>query len=448
MKVFGYKDMEIGEVARSVDGASRAILMQRVLFVMELLTNENLNFWFKYAGDMKACVGLIPLSSDRKSAIETAIKGFTNGLDMASAPTASVYVVYSTLDLPTVGANNVLKEVNIQMCMTVTTSAWDLNFPAVTHMGIFRSPLLSVSNPAALPAGIKDFFKMPEFFREFYRDKTVGGISLVLHSFAARALQIFRSGRPPLWMITAPLPHMGNLLGEVGKIVAIDVSPKEPASAPSRLGMPTSLKIGTPLSVANVSLSAKGASSSSSSPKIGAPVPVTHVSLPAKSVSSSSSLSKIGAPVPVSNVSSSVKDAPSSSSSLNTASEAPPAVAQPQVGELEYVVTRIPGNGSLTIMRQGTVMAAWSQIRYPWLFYLAFNPSHKYAATFSDLRVLRELHQDIVMMGTERTLELTVVTPNPGTTTPGPHTLQSSKGTVKGTGPTNEKKEWGVEDNA
>jgi len=62
-------------------------------------------------------------------------------------------------------------------------------------------------------------------------------------------------------------------------------------------------------------------------------------------------------------------------------------------------------NSSLMIKYQ-RLDVTWTQIEYPWLFALAFNLSHKYAATFSDLRVLRELHQDIVMASGPHTVQL------------------------------------------
>jgi len=449
MRIFGYKDMVIKEVARSVNTDSRALLMQRVLFVMEELTGSNWRFWSDYAATMKACAKNVPHSSE----IEAAIKGFTNGLELAGTPTASVYVVYSTFDLSTVGANNVHKMINIQMCMTVTTSATDLDFPAVTHMGIFRSPLLSVTDLSGVPANIVASFKT-QSHRDFYHGKPAKGISLVLHSFAAHALPMMRKGRPPIWMITAPLPHMGSLLGDVGKIIATDVSQKNSASTPSPVGVSMSpspvgkrtlpSRLGMPMSPSSVgmpALSSRLVMPASSSP-VGVPGSPSRHGMPTSSSPVGRPTSpKIGAPDPVANASSSAKDASSSSSSPNAASETSPVGVPAQVNHLTYAVDRTtPWRCSLEIRYQG-FHRIWGQIDHPWLFMLAFNPSHKYAATFSDLRVLRELHQDIVMMGTERTLELTVVTPSPDPPRgPGPHTSQlgtgtPNPGTVKGAGP-------------
>jgi hypothetical protein len=421
MKVFGYKDMVLVEPASLGKGEFRAGLMHRVLFVMEPLTHLNWKFWNDYAGAMKACARLVPHTSE----VETAIKGFTNGLELIDAPSACVYVVYSTFDLSTVETNDVRKMINIQMCMTVTTSATDRNFPAVTHMGIFRSPLLSVANLSGLPPLIK---AQLEGTPDFYRGKPAKGISLVLHCFAARALVTFLGGRQPALMITAPLPHMGNLLGEVGKIVAIDVTPKLGSSEPpisggstSRLSSaPTtgfsSLSSRSPMPMTRPTGTYGRGGMSTSSPKIGAPSLVTKPSLSSQEASSSSSspmststsTPKIGAPSLVAKPSLSSKEASSSStssSSPESARETSPIDAPRQVGALKYAVLRGPMNSSLMIKYQG-LDVTWTQIEYPWLFALAFNLSHKYAATFSDLRVLRELHQDIVMASGPHTAQL------------------------------------------
>lgn len=419
MKVFGYKDMVLVEPASLGNGEFRAGLMHRVLFVMEPLTHLNWKFWNDYAGAMKTCARLVPHTSE----VETAIKGFTNGLELIDAPSACVYVVYSTFDLATVETNDVRKMINIQMCMTVTTSAAHRDFPAVTHMGIFRSPLLSVANPSGLPPLIR---AQLEGTPNFYHGKPAKGISLVLHCFAARALVTFLGGRQPTLMITAPLPHMGNLLGEVGKIVAIDVTPKLGRGGPPISGGSTPrLSSASPTGFASLSsrsvmpmtrpTSAYGRGGvSTSSPKIGAPSLVTRPGLSSREASSSSSSPvptsspKIGAPSLVAKPSLSSKEvlsSSSSSSSPESARETSPTDAPRQVGALKYAVLRGPMNSSLMIQYQ-ELDVTWTQVEYPWLFALAFNLSHKYAATFSDLRVLRELHQDIVMGSGPHTAQL------------------------------------------
>lgn len=387
MKVFGYKDMVLVEPASLGNGEFRAGLMHRVLFVMEQLTHLNWRFWNDYAGAMKTCARLVPHTSE----VETAIKGFTNGLELIDAPSACVYVVYSTFDLATVETNDVRKMINIQMCMTVTTSAADRNFPAVTHMGIFRSPLLSVASLSGLPPPFK---AQLEGTPDFYRGKPAKGISLVLHCFAARALVTFLGGRQPALMITAPLPHMGNLLGEVGKIVAIDVTPKVGRSEPPISG-------GSAPRLSSAPTTGFGSLSGRS------PMPMT-MTRPTSAYGRggmSTSSPKIGAPSLVAKPSLSSKDASSSSSSPESARETSPIDVPRQVGALKYAVLRGPMNSSLMIKYQG-LDVTWTQIEYPWLFALAFNLSHKYAATFSDLRVLRELHQDIVMGSGPHTAQL------------------------------------------
>jgi len=227
-------------------------------------------------------------------------------------------------------------------------------------------------------------------------------------------------------MITAPLPHMGNLLGEVGKIVAIDVTPKLGSSEPQISGGSTprlssapttgfsSLSSRSPMPMTRPTSTYGRGGMSTSSPKIGAPSLVSSPSLSSKEASSSSSSPmstsspKIGAPSLVAKPSLSSTDASSSSPSSSSPEggrETSPIDAPRQVGALKYAVLRGPMNSSLMIKYQG-LDVTWTQIEYPWLFALAFNLSHKYAATFSDLRVLRELHQDIVMASGPHTAQL------------------------------------------
>ncbi|WP_139351546.1 hypothetical protein [Rhodanobacter sp. C06] len=420
-----------------------------MLFVLEALTQENHRFWGEYVRAMKVCAK----KTSHASEIEAAIKGFENALELADNPNTSVYVVYSTFDMSTARANDINKTINIQMCMTVTTSAKDRSCPAVTHMGIFRSPLLPINDDSDVPPAFASIFKTREAYHQFYRDKPAKGIALVLHSFAARAMTMMCQGRPLMWMITAPLPHMGSLLGDVGKIVAIDESEKKPVSSHSSMGMPMSSNpIGTRTLPSRV-----GATSSSS--RLGAPMSSSSAGMPMlagrrdrstppspKGTPSSSSpermptLPKIGAPNPVNNTNSQAKGAPSSSSSPDSPSESSSLGAPTQVNHLTYAVDHTnPMKVSLEITCAG-FRRTWNRMEYPWLFELAFNPSHLFKATFTDFRVLAELHQDIVIMGTEHAPPLTVITPGPGTPAGrAPHssllgTVPPNQGAAKGMG--------------
>ena len=272
MKVFGLKEMVIEREQSLGNGAFRAGISHMVAFVMEPLTHKNWKFWYDYTGYMKICAK----GSVHQAQTDIAIKGFTNALDLIDSPTAAVFVVYSTLDLSTTDADNVMKMINIQMCMTVTTSASIPYFPVVTHMGIFRSPLLS-QDLGKLDGALGEIKSVLLKQPEFYKDKPAKAISLVLHSFAARAIMTITNGHQAKLMITAPVEHMGGLLSEVGKIFVEKIVPKSPKS-----------NLNAPLfTMSRPSLSSPGilprrsvaSSSKDPTPKIGAmPIPKIGVS--------------------------------------------------------------------------------------------------------------------------------------------------------------------------
>ena len=268
MKVFGFKEMVIEREQSLGNGAFRAGISQMVAFVMEPLTHKNWKFWYDYAGFMKICAK----GSVHQTQIDIAIKGFTNALDLIDSPTAAVFVVYSTLDLSTAEADNVMKMINIQMCMTVTTSASIRYFPVVTHMGIFRSPLLS-QDLGKLDGALSEIKSVLSKQPDFYKDKPAKAISLVLHSFAARAMMTIMNGHQAKLMITAPVEHMGGLLSEVGKIFVEKIVPKSNINAPLRTMSRPSL--GSPRILPRRSVTS---SSKDPTPKIGVtPIPKIEV---------------------------------------------------------------------------------------------------------------------------------------------------------------------------
>src|ERR1700688_1524252 len=207
MKVFGLKEMVIERAQSLGNGVFVAGISHLVAFVMEPLTRKNWKFWYDYAGYMKTCAK----GSVHQTQTDIAIKGFTNALELIDSPAAAVFVVYSTLDVSTAEADNVMKMINIQMCMTVTTSASIPYFPVVTHMGIFRSPLLS-QDLGKLDGALGEMKGGLSKQQEFYKDKPARDNMLVLHPFAARAMMTISNGHQAKLMITAPVEHMGGLL--------------------------------------------------------------------------------------------------------------------------------------------------------------------------------------------------------------------------------------------
>lgn len=290
IKVFGMKNRVLREEQVLDNGMRMAGLGDVSYFVMEMITPEDAGFWTDYLKTMIACAELNPaLDKTKKGAIKTAIKGFQNALKLVGIQQTAVFVAYSTLDISTASENNLQKMINIQMCMSVSTTP---RFPAVTHMGIFRSPLLSVDLTKIDSLG--EIALILRDTPDYYTGKTSGGISLILHSFAARAMVTFSQGFKADLMITAPMPHMGGLLGEVGKIT------------------------------------------------------------------SNSKLSK---------------------------NPLPP-------GSLEYGFDQLRFK---VFVRYKNKTHTWHRRTEGFLFELAFNSSHKYAPTFTNMQVLRELHQDIEM---------------------------------------------------
>jgi hypothetical protein len=221
------------------------------------------------------------------------------------------------------------------MCMTVTTSASIPNFPVITHMGIFRSPLLS-QDLSKLDGALGEIRSVLSKQPDFYKDKLAKSISLVLHSFAARAMMTISNGHQAKLMITAPVAHMGGLLSEAGNIFAEKIVHATPSDADRRLTRAAKSNIGAP--------------SIMSRPLIGPPGILSQ---------------KIG--------------------------------GGGNSGSLKYCLDQSPGCTSLNILYDKEEYE-WTNRDCLWLFDLAFNPKHTYPPTFTNLRVLRELHQDITMV--------------------------------------------------
>lgn len=192
--VFASKTTTFTPETVNTDGSRKPGTGQVTWFVLEELDNASWLFWSNYCKTMKAKV-------DLESPSNAAIKGFENALALFDTPKATVYVAYSVLDLAHIeNPTTKLEHKHIQMCMTVTTSKED-RFWAVTHMGIFRNPM------------------MKEDPKQF---GTLGsrGIAMELHSFAAQAITRLRPLMRVEFMITAPLPYMGGLFEGKGKIEA------------------------------------------------------------------------------------------------------------------------------------------------------------------------------------------------------------------------------------
>lgn len=146
---------------------------------------------------------------------QQAVKGFMDALDCFNqTPSSEVWVAIAMF-----GSNESIPTaeffVNIEMCMTVTTHP---DIAISTHMGIFRSPLRSVKTPDLgkikhLSAGnvsVADIITVLE--KERTLAQPVRRLSTQLHAFAAKRCLQDSHGSPKLFMITAPLKKMMEIL--------------------------------------------------------------------------------------------------------------------------------------------------------------------------------------------------------------------------------------------
>lgn len=190
------------------------VAADRLHFVMEKVTSENIEFWEDYKNAMLRIASQLDISLPMKKDYALAIKGFTNALDAFKEVKgkSQLWIAYLTPD-PT--ATGYSKMAQIEICVTVTTSE---TLPIVTHMGIFKSPIYLASaalikNAGTIPAfadfGIRKIMKV-------VRGLTLtkhSNLSLLLHTLAAhKMLEIYPK---KTHMVTAPLDVMGDILKKV-----------------------------------------------------------------------------------------------------------------------------------------------------------------------------------------------------------------------------------------
>ncbi|WP_191487908.1 hypothetical protein [Pseudomonas sp. FEN] len=180
------------------------------------LTAENVDFWRNYATLMRFIASNL-FSGVTVYGYQQAVKGFMDALDcFKKTPSSQVWVAVATFG--SIKSNPSARSfVNIEMCMTVTTHP---DVPITTHMGIFRSPLRLVKTPElekvrGLHAGgvsVGDIIAVLEKKRSLAHP--VRRLSTQLHAFAAkRCLQESR-GLAKIFMITAPLAKMLEILNK------------------------------------------------------------------------------------------------------------------------------------------------------------------------------------------------------------------------------------------
>ncbi|MBD9578921.1 hypothetical protein IB260_26625 [Pseudomonas sp. PDM23] len=180
------------------------------------LTNENFAFWESYVYLMRF-VATNLLSSEVSYGYQQAVKGFLDALScFKRTPTSEVWVAYAVFG-STVGVTQAEHFVRIEMCMTVTTHP---DIPISTHMGIFRSPLRMVTVPALKKirrlehGGVSVRQLMEVMEKNGNLARPVRKLSVMLHAFAAERCLQKSSGVKKVFMITAPLKKMLQILRE------------------------------------------------------------------------------------------------------------------------------------------------------------------------------------------------------------------------------------------
>jgi len=180
------------------------------------LTKKNFPFWYHYAVLMRLVASNV-FTQEQAYGYQQAVRGFLDALEcFENTPTSEVWVAYAMFGSST-GISVAEWFVRIEMCMTVTTHP---DIPISTHMGIFRSPLRMVELPGLNKArhlksgGVKvpELIEVMEIGGSVARP--VRNLSVQLHAFAARSCLRDSTGVKKVFMITAPLLKMLEILRE------------------------------------------------------------------------------------------------------------------------------------------------------------------------------------------------------------------------------------------
>lgn len=171
-------------------------------------------FWDSYVRLMRFIASNM-FKGETQSGFQQAVKGFLDALlCFRQTPGSEVWIACATFGSlsDTLSARSFVK---IEMCMTVTTHP---DIPITTHMGIFRSPLRMVNVPDMnkikhLECGgvsVEHIIKVMEKNENLSRP--VHNLSVQLHAFAAKRCLQDSSGARKIYMITAPLKKMLEIL--------------------------------------------------------------------------------------------------------------------------------------------------------------------------------------------------------------------------------------------
>jgi hypothetical protein len=179
-------------------------------FEMIQLTAENKDFWEKYACAMRLVVLRSNMSKDHRDGYTNAVKGFTDALVLGTA--AEVWIAvgsHGKIDTDDFAET----ACRIEICMTVTAQS---NIPFTTHMGIFRTPLWRLT-PQDFE-GVKTVkmydvnLLIERLENRVNTTRATPNIACQLHAFAATRCLAICQGVPKLFMITAPLKKMMEII--------------------------------------------------------------------------------------------------------------------------------------------------------------------------------------------------------------------------------------------
>jgi hypothetical protein len=204
-------------------------------FGFERVTSENVEFWKGYAEHQKSLCGGTALSEVQS------IQGTADTFKMALNyyNTDDVWVAYAATK-DTKQQNSPLKQKgDIQICTTIGTTK---DLPFTTHLGIFKAYEFSIveilkklpKEETAIDPETQE--SIEQEINKYKELVTYKGLSLDLHSFAAKAAQTIYGNKE--YMITKPVTVMLNILTKNLPEEAIFVNHKKyqpTASSPFKL---------------------------------------------------------------------------------------------------------------------------------------------------------------------------------------------------------------------
>jgi hypothetical protein len=174
-------------------------------FVLERVTSENIGFWKDYSdsqAELSKGNGILGTLRHTSGSIFKGALNFYKDYD--------VWVAYSTMKDITQPDTHLNMIGDIEMCVTVSTTP---DLPCSTHFGIFKSYefiINDVIDSSVRKGTIKDKTAWENIGTPYKNLIAHKGLSLDLHSFAAKATQEIYGNKD--YMITRPNETMFNII--------------------------------------------------------------------------------------------------------------------------------------------------------------------------------------------------------------------------------------------